>query len=186
MSRPDRERIRAVRETVYNLFVLISDDGLVRSLGAVAHELGGSDESKLRMLQAAVDEDLPTAQAFPVPHRFVTVIERLGAVDSIEGAISFDSYSERFRDGSHLDLFEELLEARDGLGQLPERGGRPACRCGSRTGEHFAKLGLRGRPGRHPLLRAAGDERKGSCAERRQRGAGTAPSVRDALHVHLV
>jgi hypothetical protein len=113
MSRPDRERIRAVRETVYNLFVLISDDGLVRSLGAVAHELGGSDESKLRMLQAAVDEDLPTAQAFPVPHRFVTVIERLGAVDSIEGAISFDSYSERFRDGSHLDLFEELLQKLD-------------------------------------------------------------------------
>lgn len=100
-----------MRETVYNLFVLISDDGLVRSLGVAAHELGGSDESKLRMLQAAVEEDLPTAQVFTVPHRFVTVVERHSAMHSIEGAISFESYSERLRNGSHFDLFEELLEA---------------------------------------------------------------------------
>lgn len=102
-----------MRETVYNLFVLISDDGLVRSLGAVTHELGGSDESKLRTLQAAVEEDIPAARVFSVPTRFVAVLERRGAVDSIEGAISFDSYAERFRDGSHFDLFEELLEAVD-------------------------------------------------------------------------
>lgn len=100
-----------MRETVYNLFVLISHDGLVRSLGAVAHEFGGSDEAKLRMLQAAVEEDISAAQVFPVPIRFMTIVERRGEVDSIEGAISFDHYSERLRDGSHFDLFEELLEA---------------------------------------------------------------------------
>ena len=102
-----------MRETVYNLFVLISDDGLVRSLGAVAHELGGSDESKLRTLQAAVEEDIPAAQMFPVPTRFVTVVDRGGAINSIEGAISFAHYGTLLRDGAHLDLFEELLRAVD-------------------------------------------------------------------------
>ena len=102
-----------MRETVYNLFVLISDDGLVRSLGAVAHELGGSDESKLRTLQATVEEDIPAAQMFPVPTRFVTVVDRGGAINSIEGAISFAHYGTLLRDGAHLDLFEELLRAVD-------------------------------------------------------------------------
>lgn len=100
-----------MRETVYNLFVLISDDGLVRSLGAVAHEFGGSDEAKLRMLQAAVEEDIPAARVFFVPTRFVAVVGRRGAVDSIEGAISFESYTAWLCDESHFDLFEELLEA---------------------------------------------------------------------------
>lgn len=63
------------------------------------------------MLQEAVEEDISAAQVLPVPIRFVTVVERRGEVNSIEGAISFDHYSERLRDGSHFDLSEELLEA---------------------------------------------------------------------------
>ena len=102
-----------MRETVYNLFVLISDDGLVRSLGAVAHELGGSDESKLRTLQAAVEADLPGAQVFLVPARFVTMVERGSGMESVEGAISFAHYGTLLRDGTHLDLFEDLLRRID-------------------------------------------------------------------------
>lgn len=111
MGRPDRERIPAVRETVYNLFVLISDDGLVRSLGVVAHELGGSDEAKFRALQAAVAGDIPGARVFPVPERFQVVNGAGTDRAATEGTITMEFYRTLILDGRNFDLFEELLEA---------------------------------------------------------------------------
>jgi hypothetical protein len=102
-----------VRETIYNLFLVIEHDGLVRSLGVVGHECGGGDEGKYRLLQGAVEEDIPAARIFPVPKRFVTFVEGGRELESVEGSISFAHYETLLRDGAHLDLFEELLEVVD-------------------------------------------------------------------------
>lgn len=100
-----------MQETVYNLFLVIEHEGFIRSLGVVGHECGGGDEGKYRLLQGAVEADIPAARTLPVPGRFVTLIERGSEVASIEGAIGFAHYGSLLRDGAHLDLFEELLRA---------------------------------------------------------------------------
>ena len=102
-----------MRETIYNLFLVIEHDGLIRWLGVVGHECGGGDEGKYRLLQGAVEADIPAARILPVPKRFVTFVEGGRELESVEGAISFTHYGTLLRDGAHLDLFEELLRAVD-------------------------------------------------------------------------
>lgn len=94
-----------MKERIYNLFLIISDD-IIREIGAVCHEQSGNDAQKLTFLQSKIIEDLAKAKRYPVPDRYVLI----GGKNSIPGLIRYQSYQELAFTGDQLEFFEEVFE----------------------------------------------------------------------------
>ena len=82
----------AVRETVYNLFLYVEAQK-VKELGIVAHELDGTEEEKLKILQSRVDDDCKAADRYQV-----------------RGAFTWAEYCAMGRLGRDLETFEQMFQ----------------------------------------------------------------------------
>ena len=94
-----------VKERVFNLFVFIEDD-IIRRIGAVMHEMDGSDEDKLAFLQFQFATDLPEAKRYPVPSRYILINDG----ERYPGAISYDGFMELASIGRQTEFFEEVFK----------------------------------------------------------------------------
>lgn len=89
-----------MKETVYNLFYF-ANDGIIIDLGAVAHELDGTDDEKSATLLSLVETDHKNCQHFHIP---------LNMIKSGKGrGLPVDSYNALARLGRHLELFEDIF-----------------------------------------------------------------------------
>jgi hypothetical protein len=94
-------------ETVVNPFLYV-EGGVVKSLGAVAHDFDGTDDQKIvAFLQSQVDVDANQADRYPLP---VAGIKSGLGVDATEG-LSFEMFSYLARTGNALRFFEGPLQA---------------------------------------------------------------------------
>jgi hypothetical protein len=95
-----------MKERVFNLFLFCTDD-IIRQLGAICHEISGSDEEKLAFLQSRVSTDFPTAKRYPVPDRYVLV---LPGSPGRPGLLRYQTFRELASVGKQIELFEEIFE----------------------------------------------------------------------------
>jgi hypothetical protein len=93
-------------ERAVNLFLYV-EGGVIRSLGAVAHDLDGDDGHILTILRSQVGVDASLADRHPLP---VTNIKSWLGID-VEQGLPFDVYSYLERTGQALLLFECVLQA---------------------------------------------------------------------------
>ena len=93
-----------MKEKIFNLFLFIEDEVIV-GLGVRCHQADGSDREKLALLQRQVKHDLPGAERFPMPARYVLVFPDGGRA----AGIRYQSYQELSRMQKHLDLLEEIF-----------------------------------------------------------------------------
>jgi hypothetical protein len=98
-----------VRETVYNLYVILEEE-FICALGVTPHVRSGPDGEKLRFLQENVRSDYEAARTFPVPARYETAV--MGSDKTkVAGTITFEKYLRLSSDGQQLDIFEELFRS---------------------------------------------------------------------------
>ncbi|WP_444889499.1 hypothetical protein [Microbulbifer sp. DLAB2-AA] len=57
-------------EEIYNLF-FYSDDKRVSDIGCVVHRIDGSDEEKLKFLQAHLENDSANSKRYEIPHQYL-------------------------------------------------------------------------------------------------------------------
>lgn len=96
-------------ERLFNLFVFI-DDGIIREFGATTHDREGTDQEKLKFLQAQVPTDFSAARRFPVAPRYILV--KPGAAD--DAGLQYKAFQTLTQSGRHLEVFEEVFAALEG------------------------------------------------------------------------
>ena len=92
-------------ERIFNLFLEVKEQ-TIYELGAVCHNAGGSDQTKLAFLQRNVLADLPRAKRYPIPERYRIVDRETGHHAS---SMSYESYLTLSELGKHLEVFEEIF-----------------------------------------------------------------------------
>jgi hypothetical protein len=80
------------REPIYNLF-LIGDESHITHVGVQVHEVDGNDGDKIAFLRNSVNEDLVSAQKFP-----------------LKTPRSWDEHRKSERGNRELELFEQVLK----------------------------------------------------------------------------
>lgn len=98
-----------MNERLFNLFVFV-DDGIIRELGAATHDRAGTDQEKLKFLQAQVSTDFSATRRFPVPSRYILV--KPGAAD--DAGLQYRAFQALTQSGRHLEVFEEVFAALEG------------------------------------------------------------------------
>jgi hypothetical protein len=93
-------------ERAANLFLFVEGE-VVKSLGAVAHDLEGDDDRIIAFLRSRVAVDASRAARYPLP---VACIKSWLGVDAEQG-LPFEMYSYLERTGKVLHLFEDALQA---------------------------------------------------------------------------
>jgi hypothetical protein len=93
-------------ERIYNLILFITN-GFITELGAVEHEIEGSDQDKHNFLKQNVSKDVSECSKFPVPNRYKIEYSENRIV---EGLIHYQKYLELHEIGLSNELFEEVFE----------------------------------------------------------------------------
>lgn len=104
--------MKPVTEPVFNLFLFIdSVDDVIRAVGIVKHQRGGSDEGKIAFLRAAAQDDMPKAQRFLVPAHFSRHDPATGKVRS--GEFGYETFAalQINRPLLAIGMFEEAFQA---------------------------------------------------------------------------
>ncbi len=94
-----------MKEQVFNLFVFVTQD-YVRELGAVVHEVDGSDSDKLAYLRSIAASDAGAACRYKVPPRY-TVRQEDG---TYAPGIHYRVFQQMTSGGRLCEIFDEVLE----------------------------------------------------------------------------
>jgi len=93
-------------EIAANLFLYV-EAGMIKSLVAVPHSVGGRDDEVVKFLQSRVDADSVSAPRYPLP---VAEIKASLGINAARG-LPIDAFSYLGRTGNALWLFEGPLQA---------------------------------------------------------------------------
>ena len=93
-----------MREPVYNLFLFV-DGGLIGEIGAVAHECGGTDGEKIRLLQSKVNDDYRVCRRYPVPDWCIVVTGN----ERLPRRLSYETFLTLQMLGRHNEFWEHVL-----------------------------------------------------------------------------
>ncbi len=100
------DNTNGMTEQVANLFLYV-EGRLIKSLGAIAHDVDGSDDQIATFLQAQVAADSLRAVRYPLP---IASIKSWLGIDAQNG-LSYEYFSYLHRTGKALLLFEVPLQA---------------------------------------------------------------------------
>jgi hypothetical protein len=93
-------------EAIFNLFLYI-EDRIIRELGAVRYDIGGSDSQKAAFLQMKSTTDLSEAKRYPVPSNYILADLSDG---SKSVGIKYDTFQQLLSVQRHLEVFEEAFQ----------------------------------------------------------------------------
>lgn len=80
-----------MKEVAYNLFLFVEND-VIEELGIVVHELDGTDDQKVSVLQSSVNTDYVAATRY-----------------GIDGGLPYQEYQSKERLGRRMEIFESIL-----------------------------------------------------------------------------
>lgn len=100
-----------MEETIFNFFLYPSDSdlGLMTEYGVRPHRATGTDEEKYTYLKEKVPEDYDSAKMFPVPKRFIAVLDDK---NQFPGCIAVSSVMDMLS-RNDISLFEEAMQEFD-------------------------------------------------------------------------
>lgn len=98
-----------MREKVANVFLYVAGR-VVREVGLVWHDAGGTDAEKIQLLQEKVWGDWKVARRHPLPADYIMVLPD-GRREP--GALSYDGYRTLCQEGRQMDVLEPFLALYD-------------------------------------------------------------------------
>lgn len=89
-----------MNEIILNIYLIIND-GLVEEFRAVAYELEGGDDNKIKFLKSRVKEDFINAYRFEAPR------------DKFGKFMNYNKFHKLEKRGMHFQLFEDIFSKFD-------------------------------------------------------------------------
>lgn len=93
-----------MKEKIVNLFMFVNG-GIIRKIGAVWYDKGGSDETKILFLQSRVNDDWRGARR----HKLLDSIMMVRDGKEERGAISYDAYVQLAGTGKQMEVLESVF-----------------------------------------------------------------------------
>jgi len=93
-----------MKEKIFNLFVFSNLD-MISQVGAVYHEIDGTDKEKISFLQSRVQSDFDNVELFDLPLNIITSFKGL-----TKNSIDYMTYRDLCHKGQNLVIFEKVFE----------------------------------------------------------------------------
>lgn len=93
-----------MKEIIFNLFLIV-EDNIIYELGAVSHDIEGTDEEKINFLKSSVEVDSKEIIRFKLSENF-----KLKIGEKEYYALNYDRYIEMIHNGTFLIVFENIFQ----------------------------------------------------------------------------